>query len=66
MKNVSSLFFLILLFLFLVSSGNEPTSISDTTETETPAAETEDFNDDETSVKDIESDAEMIQIILGS
>jgi|AntRauTorckE5430_2_1112549.scaffolds.fasta_scaffold25466_2 Ca2+/Na+ antiporter len=66
MKNVSSLLFLILLFLFLVSSGNEPTSIPDTTETETPAAETEDFNDVETSAKDIESDAEMMQIILGS
>ena len=62
MKNVSSLLFLILLFLFLVSSGNESTSIS---ETETPAAETEDFNDGKTSAKDIEGDVEMMQIIFG-
>lgn len=65
MKNISSLFFLLLLLLFLVSTGNESTPVSGTTEIKTPAAETEKPDDGQTPAEDIENDEETMQIVLG-
>ncbi|TXF87569.1 hypothetical protein FUA23_18460 [Neolewinella aurantiaca] len=56
MKNISGLFFLLLLLLFLVSCSSEPTSVTDTSGTETPAAETEDPNDGNTAIYDVDAD----------
>lgn len=56
MKNLSSLLFLALLLLFLISCGNEPATITDTSDIEIPAAETEDPNDGNTAIYDVDTD----------
>lgn len=56
MKNFSSLLFLALLLLFLVSCGNETKSITDIPEVETPDVETEDPNENNTAIYDVDAD----------
>jgi len=56
MKNLSSLLFLALLLLFLISCGNEPAIITDTSDIEITAVETENPNDGNTAIYDVDAD----------